>query len=281
MLQHTFDRAENLIPPERLFTVVSQSHLSHPEVRQQLSDRPLNTVVVQPVDKETGPGILLPVMHVYKRYPESAVAVFPSDHFILEEKLFMTHVDLAFSAVEQNPSCLVLLGVQPGEPDPEYGYIVPGREAHPGLCEVLHFIEKPPPHAALKLIQEGGLWNTMVMIFKAKAMLDLVCQAAPQMYRFFGQILEAIGTAGEMDAVNHAYRHMETVNFSKGLLETFSMEHASRLMVLPVRGVHWSDWGSEQRIMSVLQKTRHLGQMHGFPESSLLSIPQEFSRSDR
>jgi len=281
MLEHTFHRTEELIPPERLFTVVSRNHLSYPEVRRQLSDRPLDTVVVQPVNKETGPGILLPLMHAYKRYPQSVVAVFPSDHFIVEEELFMAHVDLAFSAVEQNPSCLVLLGVQSSEPDPEYGYIVPGREVYPGLCEVSRFIEKPEPHAALKLIQKGGLWNTMVMIFKARTMVDLVCRAAPQMYRFFGQILDAIGTAGETDAVNDAYRRLEAVNFSKGLLESFSVEYASRLMVLPVRGVYWSDWGSEHRIMSVLQNAGYLGRMQGLPESSPCRIRQGFTSSDR
>ena len=92
----------------------------------------------------------------------------------------MAHVDLAFSAVEQNPSYLVLLGVQSGDPEPEYGYIVPGREVYPGLCEVLRFIEKPEPHAAQELILRDGLWNTMVMIFKARTMVDLVCRAAPK-----------------------------------------------------------------------------------------------------
>jgi len=285
MLEHTFHRTEELIPPERLFTVVNRNHLSYPEVRQQLSDRPLDTVVVQPVNKETGPGILLPLMHAYKRYPQSVVAVFPSDHFIVEEELFMAHVDLAFSAVEQNPSCLVLLGMQPNEPEPEYGYILPGPKvdylAPLSLHEVLRFVEKPDPHAAQELILKGGLWNTMVMIFKARTMVDLVCRAAPRMYRFFGQILDAIGTAGETDAVNDAYRHLEAVNFSKGLLESFSVEYASRLMVLPVRGVYWSDWGSKHRIMSVLQNAGYLGRMQGLPESSPCRIRQGFTSSDR
>ena len=262
MLEHTFHRTEKLIPPERLFTVVTRNHLIYPEVRQQLSSRAPGTVVVQPVNKETGPGILLPLMHVYKRYPESTVAVVPSDHFIVEEELFMAHVDLAFSATEQNPSCLVLLGLQPGEPESEYGYIVPGREVYPRLCEVLRFIEKPEPHAALKLIQKGGLWNTMVMIFKARTMVELVCRAAPGMYRFFGQVLEAIGTPGETNAVDRAYRHIAAMNFSRGLLENFSAEHSTRLLVLPVRGVHWSDWGSEHRIVSALQNTGPLRQLH-------------------
>jgi mannose-1-phosphate guanylyltransferase len=253
MLQNTFYRAEKLIPTERLFTVVSRDHLIHLEVRRQLFSRAAGTVVIQPVNKETGPGVLLPLMHVYKRYPESAVAVFPSDHFIVEEDLFMDHVELAFSAVQRSPSCLVLLGIQPREPEPEYGYIVPGREAHPGVWEVSQFVEKPAPHAALKLIEQGGLWNTMVIVFKVKTLLDLVCRAAPEMYRLFEQVLQAIGTAEEPDAVNNVYQRLSALNFSKGLLETFVADSTSRLMVLAVRGVRWSDWGSERRITTALQ----------------------------
>ncbi len=256
MLEHTFHRAERLIPPERLFTVVNRDHLSHLEVKRQLLGRAPGTVVVQPVNKETGPGMLLSLMHVYRRHPESSVAVFPSDHFIAQEELFMDHVELAFGAVERNPSSLVLLGIQPREPEPEYGYIVPGREAHPSLCEVLRFVEKPAPDAALKLIEQGGLWNTMVMIFKAKTMVDLVCRAAPQLHRVFANILEAIGTTHEVQTISVAYQQMDAVNFSKGLLETFSVR--STLMVLPVQDVYWSDWGSEQRIMSAVQNARNL-----------------------
>jgi len=170
----------------------------------------------------------------------------------------MAHVELAFRAVERNASSLVLLGTQPHEPEPEYGYILPGREAHPDVCEVSEFVEKPAPDAALKLIAQGGLWNTMVIVFKVKTLLDLLCRVAPRMYHFFGHIVDAIGTASELDAVNHAYRQMDAMNFSKGLLENFSVLNASRLMVLPVRNVNWSDWGSEQRIMSMLQNARDL-----------------------
>jgi mannose-1-phosphate guanylyltransferase len=277
MLEHTFHRAERLIPPERLFTVVTQYHLSHLEVKQQLLSRAPGTVVVQPVNKETGPGILLPLMHVYRRHPESSVAVFPSDHFIAQEELFMDHVELAFSAVERNPSSLVLVGIQPHEPEPEYGYIVPGREAHPGLCEVLRFVEKPAPHAALELIEQGSLWNTMVMIFKAKTMVDLVCRAAPQLHRVFANILEVIGTPHEVQTINVAYRQMDAMNFSKGLLESFSVQHASRLMVLPVRGVHWSDWGSEQRILRGLKMAGSQEPRRGAKENKTRNLEERNS----
>lgn len=266
MLQHTFGRAEKLIPSERLFTVVGRNHLSYPEVGQQLSNRPSGTVVVQPVNKDTGPGILLPLMHLYRCFPDATTVIFPSDHFIVEEELFMAHVDLACRVVERYPQYMVLLGIHPSEPEPDYGYIVPGPKANHlaplSIHGVSQFIEKPDRHAAQELMLRGGLWNTMVMIFKARTMVDLVCRAAPQMYRFFAQILEAIGTTWETDAVNDAYQHMQAVNFSRELLEVLPGERASCLLVLPVRGVFWSDWGSEQRVLSALgiagcQEGRH------------------------
>ena len=47
---------------------------------------------------------------------------------------------------------------------------------------------------------------------------------------------------------------MEPMNFSKGFLETLSTASPSGLTVLPLRGVQWSDWGSQQRIISTLTK---------------------------
>ena len=95
-----------MIPAERLFTVVSQNHLRHPEVARQLSTRPMACIVEQPDNRDTGPGLLLPLAHLYKRYPDSTVVVFPSDNFILEEDLFMVYVDQAFRVVEQDPTRL-------------------------------------------------------------------------------------------------------------------------------------------------------------------------------
>jgi mannose-1-phosphate guanylyltransferase len=75
--------------------VVNEDYLRYPDVCRQLSGLPPKNVVLQPENKETGPGLLLLLMHLAKRYPESVVAVFPSDHFILEEDPFMGHVELA------------------------------------------------------------------------------------------------------------------------------------------------------------------------------------------
>jgi mannose-1-phosphate guanylyltransferase len=262
MLEQTYQRVEKLFDPECIFTVVGESHLEYPEVRRQLSSRPKGTVIMQPENKDTGPGLFLPLMHLVKRHPDSVVAVFPSDHFIGEENVFMGHVDLASRAVERDGSRLVLLGVEPYGPESDYGYIVPDWEVnHPrlsGIRKVLQFVEKPGPHAARELVRRGGLWNTLVMAFKAKKVLELVGRLAPALHRSFERIGETLGTAREKEVVAEVYREIESLNFSKGLLETISVQNHLRLSVLPVQGVRWSDWGSETRILKDLKRFAHI-----------------------
>src|SRR5262245_27930665 len=71
LLRQTIHRAECLIPPARLLTVITQPHLPYAQV--ELADRPPGTVLVQPCNRETGPGILLPLLHVQQREPEALV----------------------------------------------------------------------------------------------------------------------------------------------------------------------------------------------------------------
>jgi len=44
-------------------------------------------------------------------YPDSTVALFPSDHFVAREKLFMAHVDAAFGVVERDVAKIILVGI--------------------------------------------------------------------------------------------------------------------------------------------------------------------------
>ncbi len=56
MLEHALHRAERLIPSDRIFTVLNEAHLAFPKVKQQISKRLPETIVLQPENKETGPG---------------------------------------------------------------------------------------------------------------------------------------------------------------------------------------------------------------------------------
>lgn len=258
LLEHTFARAEQLIHPRRLFTIINRDHLKHSEVRRQLANREPATVIVQPENKETAPGILLPLAHIYRRHGNAVVAVFPSDHFVGDDALFMAHIDLACRLIEHSPRQLILLGVEPREPETEYGYILPGRSIQalqlPAARSVIGFEEKPATAAARAMIGAGGLWNTMVMVFRAQTLIDSVRHISPKLHRFFEKVRHAIGTVDEERVVKESYGGLEPMNFSTALLEPMAQRDAARLLVLPVRNVMWSDWGSERRIASTLRK---------------------------
>jgi len=258
MLEHTLDRAEKLIPAERLYVVIAREHVEFSEVSRQIGSRPPETVVVQPKNKDTAPGLLLPLIYLHRRYPDAAVAIFPSDHFIVEEDVFIRHVDLAFRVVEQDGSRMVLLGVEPTTPEPEYGYIVPGEKIkEPGLASartVELFVEKPAVEAAKKIVSIGALWNTLVMVFRLTTLMNLFRRTTPELYRSFQPILNAIGTPDEQGVLEAVYHELSPINFSKAVLEVLPFEYRQDLLVLPVRGVTWSDWGSADRLLTGLKK---------------------------
>jgi len=226
-------------------------------VADQLSGRKPRTVVVQPDNRETGPGLLLPLMHIHKRHPNAIVAVFPSDQFVWEEDRFMRHVRLAHAIVKRHPFKLVMLGVKPEYDESEYGYIVPKVDSATngwGVCAVTEFVEKPDVVRAHKLIAHGALWNTMMMVFNASALLQWVEEVNPEMHRRFKRIDNVIGAASAAVVIRDVYEHLEPVNFSKELLEPMAQKHPERLAVLPVSNVTWSDWGSESRIFTTLRR---------------------------
>jgi mannose-1-phosphate guanylyltransferase len=258
MLEHTWHRAEQLIPAQRVLIVIAQEHLQFDEVRRQIASRPQECIVVQPKNKDTGPGVLLPLMHLHKRDPAAVVTVFPSDHFIREEDLFMQHVARAFEIVESDGSRIVLLGTEPNEPDPGYGYILyDTRLDNPELDggrTIELFVEKPSADAAKMIMSKGALWNTGILVVTCQTLLQAIKSAMPELYRSFELIQDAIGTPDEQQVIERVYKKLPSVNFSKGVLDILSYENRQNLRVLPVRGVTWKNWGISARLSKTLRQ---------------------------
>jgi mannose-1-phosphate guanylyltransferase len=203
-------------------------------------------------------------MFLYKRCPDAIVAIFPSDHFIVEEDRFMNYVRLAAQAVGYNRSLLILLAVEAYAPEVEYGYILPCEELKElyrfGIRKVAGFFEKPDEDLAAELVLAGGLWNTMTMVFELRTLFGLVRKVYPGIYFNFCRILDAIDTPTQSRTIAEVYQLLEPVNFSKGLLERIAERYPEALSVLPVRNVFWSDWGSPERIARVLQERSMLAE---------------------
>jgi len=279
MFEHTFSRAEKLIARRRLFSVVNENHFSFPEARRQIGTRPHETVVIQPENKETAPGILLPLLQLYKQSPNAGVAIFPSDHFILEEDIFVSYLAMALWMIERDPSRLILLGAEPNEAETEYGYILPGEGVGAaGVCDlrcVDQFIEKPAPPVARRLVLRGALWNTMVLVANAKTLLDLMRCFVPELYHSLSEISEANDNGNGTERKRKVYAALEPVNFSQAVLEKLPVHKPGCLSVLPMPGVFWSDWGSRRRLLNVLNKAGYMARFQGLSEEELFKHWEE------
>ena len=125
LLRQTLDRVGLLVPPERTVVVTLASHAHFVEAELRGAPRP--HVLAQPYDRGTAAGVLLPAHWIKARDAEAAIAVFPSDHFILEESAFMCHVADVARAVRQRPESMIVLGAEATDAEPEYGWIEPGE----------------------------------------------------------------------------------------------------------------------------------------------------------
>jgi len=85
-------------------------------------------------------------------------------------------------------------------------------------------------------------------------MMDLLQRALGEVYQAFQPLREAIGTPEEQRVLEAVYRQLYPVNFSRAILERLPFEYRQALLVLPVRGVTWSDWGSAERLSLEVKK---------------------------
>ena len=252
MFQHTLDRAVRLTPWERVVVVAARHH-QH-EVWPQLDGRPAGMVLLQPKNMDTAAGIFLPLTFILARDPEATVVIYPSDHFIYPEGLFLSAVDQAVRGSALLGGRPILLAAKPDSLELEYGWIKPGRflgrTGKAPIQAVETFFEKPDETTARNTKAGGGLWNTMILAARGRDLWDLGWKCFPEMMSLFERLKTAIDTAEELRVLDAIYETMPRRNFSSHLLECAP----ERLAVMEMTNVLWSDWGNPERILSDLEK---------------------------
>jgi mannose-1-phosphate guanylyltransferase len=250
LLEETVRRTTALIPRERQLLSLSRTHAPYyePVLDRCAGVRP----VVQPENGGTALGVLYPALHVAKADPAATVAVFPSDHFIAPTDRFLNAVADATTVVERHPHTVVLLGVLPSSPEPEYGWIEPGEPLAPGAVarRVVRFVEKPPLDIAQQMLRRGWLWNTLVVVAKVSHLVRLALTHCPEAVGPLLLARNGLGGPAETAVVAQAYARARPANFSRDLLEP---AHEA-LSVLELSGVTWSDLGTPRRVIATLAR---------------------------
>ncbi len=227
------------VPMERVLVVTGAAMAE--AVRLAVPDLPADAVLVEPEPRNTGPAVAWGITEAALR-GASRVAVFPADHAVADVVAFRAAVSAALEAVEDG--ALGLIGVQPTEPSPHYGYLRLG-ESVGAARRVVSFVEKPTVVDAAAMLAAGDVcWNTGMFLGRVEAFRAALARHLP-------------ATATAMDAVlagaplEQVWSGTDEVSFDVGVLE----RHDRVVAVTAELG--WSDLGTFEAMAPWL--TPHAG----------------------
>lgn len=237
LLAETLERAASVSASERTLVVVSARHERF--WRDPLRALPPENVLVQPVARGTAVGVLFPLLAILERDPTADVVVLPSDHHVADELVLRNSFRAALDAVRAEPRRIVMLGVTPDSPDPQYGWIVPEVRARVNEAHGIElFVEKPDRVTARALLAQGALWSSFLFASHGLGLLAAFSCTQPALVRAFAE-----------RPLAKLYRKLPKVDFSRDVLERVT----ERLAVLRVPPCGWSDLGTPQRVAKVLR----------------------------
>jgi mannose-1-phosphate guanylyltransferase len=251
LIEQTRGRVSLSIAAAQTMVVVTRAHERY--YGPLLRDMRQQNLVIQPDNRGTAAAILYSLLRLSKLAPTAYVALFPSDHFVSDERHFMRHLDLAFDAVRLRPELTVLLGIAADSAEPGYGWIEPGPPlgTEPAsLFDIRGFWEKPSAQLAKRLLDRACVWNSFIVVARLSTLLGLIMVTAPELYRSFARISSTILTSSEERTIERLYVSIGDADFSRDVLA----RRPINLAVLPVRGCEWSDLGEPARVIEVLRR---------------------------
>ena len=253
LVEQTLRRAAMLVAPGHVLAAVVRAHERF--YAPLLDDIPAPSVLIQPEDRGSATAVLYGALRLLSLPTDPPVAIFPSDHYVADDRAFMAHVNVAVDVVRARPDLLVLVGIAPDTDEVEYQWIEPAdviRGPWPGsLFKVRHLWQKPPRIVAEALLRPGGgLWNSVVMVARPSALLSLIKHAVPHLAAAFTSVESNLGTSWEEASLRKVYSQLPSTDFANDVLKT----RPSNLAVLPLNGVGWNDLGEPRRVMSALAR---------------------------
>lgn len=270
LLDETFERIAPLAPADRTTVVVDCSHRCYVEAAEPW---PSDWLLYQPEDRGTAAGVLLALSPVFDSAEDAIVLLTPSDHGVDDPPSFRAGVRDAVAVVESGRVDTVLFGIEPSEPVTDYGWIAAGSRyrwaGHRPLRHVVAFVEKPPADLARHLFATRALWNTMVIVTRATALLGLYQLHCRDWVDVFASY-RRLPTCRRQSFLAEQYANLPPADLSRDVLTP-----AQGLAVYSWgQSIGWSDLGTPDRLQRWLNRTRHDAVRKGLREGPEKSIDQ-------
>jgi mannose-1-phosphate guanylyltransferase len=247
MIRATIDRIIPVTPPDRIMVVTGAHHEDN--IRKQIPELPINSVVAEPIGRNTAPCVALAAYKIAKQDPDSVMLVLPADHLITKEDEFIGVLKAATQLASETGD-LLTFGVVPDRPETGYGYIhlgsqvsqFDGLKAH----RVERFVEKPDIKTARSYLSMGNyLWNSGMFIWKVSSIIEAFQRYLPVVCRAMEKLIPVLNTKDESRALSEIYGSLPDISIDYGI-----MERADNVLVIPV-DFGWNDVGSWTSLQDV------------------------------
>ncbi len=239
LIVQTVRRLLHLTEEEKIHLVASQNLVREIKTHLKNQSKPLQKIkyIVEPAPRNTAPAIALATQQIFKSEPEAIVAVFPSDHYIGDNKKFAKALSEAYQLASLN--YLVTFGIKPTRPEIGFGYIKAGKaiaELNFAAFRAEKFVEKPPIELAEKFYQsKNHYWNGGIFIFKAELMLEELKNLMPELLQTLKKMENEALTPEEKSML---FEKITPISIDYGV-----MEKSKKVALIPV-DFPWSDVGT-------------------------------------
>lgn len=248
LLQQSFDRVSNLVPPERILVLTNAAFVS--VVREQLPEIAAENIVGEPIRRDTAAAVGLAAVLCRRRFGNPVIVTLTADHLIEPVSLFQKTL---LSAVRKaaDGDGLYTFGVEPTYPATGYGYLERGMQ----VCDdggirhfqLLHFKEKPRLETARQYVESGGFyWNSGMFVWTADAILKEMKTHLPEHVEALSSVVDFDQTPRWDDALRAAFQSLRRISIDFGV-----MEKAQKVCCV-ASGFSWKDVGGWPAIKSCL-----------------------------
>jgi mannose-1-phosphate guanylyltransferase len=241
LLEETIDRFAPLAPPSRTVVVIDATHREFMSTDGAAPN--VGATVVQPADRGTAAGVLLSLLPILDSGSEAIVALTPSDHGVVDDVRFRRGI-LEAARYARSHRAVVVFGVEPAVAHDDYGWITPGPCRSPiSFRPIASFVEKPAAADAARLLASGAVWNTMVLVARARDIWDLSAAVVPTLATVFDSALQMAPPARERFLAD-VYPCLPRFDFSRDVL---TAARSLSTYIWPA-AVGWSDLGTPERM---------------------------------
>lgn len=238
LVEDTIDRVRNVVDLENIFVVTNKDHESL--AKNELSFLNDENFIIEPDMKETLASMSHSVSYISKLRGKDVKYLFlPSDHYIDNIPLFDESIKEGLEVFNKYNN-IVLYGLKPRDPNPEYGYIQTSNLD--GNYLITSFVEKPKLEIAEKIYNNPFyFWNNAIMLANEEMMLDAIKNAKPEQYNLVKKHMNNEITTKEF------FEKTYVDNFSRSILE-----HRKGMMLVPAK-YGWFDIGGFDSLYEVLE----------------------------